>query len=192
MAKEKKLQIIKAAEKRFARHGFHKTTLNEIARDLRIGKASIYHYFESKDQLYLSSLEYESTLLAEDVKQIFSAGGIKIEEMLSVYLLSKETVAYKYPMIYDTILFLMKDSGFENEAILLKDLIKKEAEIVKDAIQKSIRSKIIPLNPKLPSLIVNASWGMLFTQKFNQLTGITATEESAGLYRKGLEKLLGV
>ena len=46
MLKERKQQIIRAAVKRFARHGHGKTTLDEIARDIRIGKATIYHYFE--------------------------------------------------------------------------------------------------------------------------------------------------
>ncbi|HED08177.1 MAG TPA: TetR family transcriptional regulator, partial [Ignavibacteria bacterium] len=35
MSKERKSQIIKAAAKRFARHGLNKTTLEEIAGDLR-------------------------------------------------------------------------------------------------------------------------------------------------------------
>jgi len=49
--KERKIQIIKAAVKRFTKHGLHKTTLDEVARDLRIGKATIYNYFESKEDL---------------------------------------------------------------------------------------------------------------------------------------------
>jgi len=42
MANERKIQIIKAAAKRFARHGLNKTTLDEVARDIRIGKATIF------------------------------------------------------------------------------------------------------------------------------------------------------
>ncbi len=51
MPNDRKIQIIKAAAKRFARHGLNKTTLDEVARDIRIGKATIYHYFTSKDDL---------------------------------------------------------------------------------------------------------------------------------------------
>ncbi len=57
MANERKIQIIKAAAKRFARHGLNKTTLDEVARDIRIGKATIYHYFTSKDDLYFATLK---------------------------------------------------------------------------------------------------------------------------------------
>jgi len=49
MANKRKQQIIQTAVKLFARHGLGKTTLDEIVRDIRIDKATIYHYFESKD-----------------------------------------------------------------------------------------------------------------------------------------------
>lgn len=190
MAKEKKIQIIKAAEKRFARHGLHKTTLDEIARDLRIGKASIYHYFESKDELYLASVDYEVKQLLEETKNIFSVEGISLEDSFSIYLLSKESVPQKFPMIYETILFLMKDAGFESENVLFKSLLAKEEEIIKEALLSGLKSKIVPVNPKLPVLIVNASWGLLFSQKFNQLIDPALKEQSNVLVKKVIEKIL--
>ena len=56
MEKEKKKQLIRTAAKRFEKHGIKKTTLDEIARDLRITKATIYHYFNSKEDLFHSTL----------------------------------------------------------------------------------------------------------------------------------------
>ena len=70
LAKEKKLQIIKAAAKRFDKHGINKTTLNEIARDLRIGKATLYGYFNSKEDIFFSVLEWEGSQYLEEVKSI--------------------------------------------------------------------------------------------------------------------------
>lgn len=72
MANDRKNQIIKAAAKRFARHGLNKTTLDEVARDIRIGKATIYHYFKSKDELYIETLRWESKLFLEQVSLTFS------------------------------------------------------------------------------------------------------------------------
>jgi len=72
MPNERKLQIIKAAAKRFARHGVSKTTLDEVARDIRIGKATIYHYFESKDNLYIETLRWEIESYLEQVKSVFN------------------------------------------------------------------------------------------------------------------------
>ncbi len=47
----KKEQIIDAAEDLFAYYGYHKTTLDDIARKIGIKKNSIYYYFESKEEL---------------------------------------------------------------------------------------------------------------------------------------------
>jgi len=48
---EKKERILKSAEKLFARFGFRKTTMNEIARDVRMGKSTLYYYFKSKENV---------------------------------------------------------------------------------------------------------------------------------------------
>jgi AcrR family transcriptional regulator len=49
---EKANQIIDAAQKRFALHGFEKTTMKEIAGDLNMSKGSLYYYFPDKEHLY--------------------------------------------------------------------------------------------------------------------------------------------
>ncbi|MBZ0180775.1 MAG: TetR/AcrR family transcriptional regulator [Melioribacteraceae bacterium] len=48
---QKKELIIEAAEEQFAYFGYHKTTLEDIARKVGIKKNSIYYYFESKEAL---------------------------------------------------------------------------------------------------------------------------------------------
>ncbi len=52
----RKEQIIEVALKRFAHFGFHKTTMNEIADDLRITKANLYYYYPDKPSLILDVL----------------------------------------------------------------------------------------------------------------------------------------
>ena len=58
MAQDKKRDaIIDAAEKRFSHFGVAKTTMNEIADDLSISKASLYYYFPDKLNLYAAVLK---------------------------------------------------------------------------------------------------------------------------------------
>jgi TetR/AcrR family transcriptional repressor of mexJK operon len=54
---QKKDAIIEAALKRFAHFGVAKTTMNEIAHDLAISKASLYYYFPDKISLYAEVLK---------------------------------------------------------------------------------------------------------------------------------------
>jgi AcrR family transcriptional regulator len=43
--------IKKAARELFRKYGYHKTSVNEIARKAKLAKATIYKYFESKEML---------------------------------------------------------------------------------------------------------------------------------------------
>jgi AcrR family transcriptional regulator len=48
-AEKIKDSIKRAAQELFRKFGYHKTSVNEIAKRARIAKATIYKYFESKD-----------------------------------------------------------------------------------------------------------------------------------------------
>ena len=87
MEKNRKLQIIQAAVKRFTKHGINKTTLDEIARDLRIGKATIYHYFQSKEELYYATIELRTEEYLEEIRSIFNNGEIPIEDRFSSFII---------------------------------------------------------------------------------------------------------
>lgn len=54
---QKREAIIEAALKRFAHFGVAKTTMNEIAGDLALSKASLYYYFPDKINLYAAVLK---------------------------------------------------------------------------------------------------------------------------------------
>src|SRR6187431_1062469 len=66
---QKKNLIIEAAQKRFAHFGVGKTTMNEIADDLSLSKASLYYYFPDKLNLYAAVLQkiIEAEELNKDV-----------------------------------------------------------------------------------------------------------------------------
>jgi AcrR family transcriptional regulator len=66
--------IIEAAQKRFGMHGVEKTSMQEIADDLQLSKASLYYYFPDKESLYKSVIEKEQNeflkKIAEKVQSI--------------------------------------------------------------------------------------------------------------------------
>jgi AcrR family transcriptional regulator len=159
--KERKLQIIKAAQKRFVKHGVHKTTLDEIARDLRIGKATIYHYFTSKDDLFFETLRRESFNYIEEVKDIFNNETIEVNQRFIEYLSFKENLDQRHKLIYDLVILNLKESTFEVENSILKDLLEKEEEILKLFLSSIYREKIETFDPNIPSFIALQSWGFL-------------------------------
>ena len=56
---EKVAVIIEAAQKRFGLYGAEKTTMREIANDLKMTKGSLYYYFPDKENLYCAVIEKE-------------------------------------------------------------------------------------------------------------------------------------
>ena len=59
LTKERETAILDAAQKRFARFGIGKVTMDEIASDVGLGKASLYYYFPTKDDVLRAVLERE-------------------------------------------------------------------------------------------------------------------------------------
>ena len=167
---DRKTQIIKAAVKRFSKHGLGKTTLDEIARDLRIGKTTIYHYFISKEALFYRSIEWESEQYVEEVKTIFANEGIPLRDRFNLYFNSKETIDQRYKLLYDLFLLLMKDDSFEREKDILRSMLRKEEVILEMVLNPLYRKKELKAVPSLPVMFVVTSWGWLFGIKLNQIT----------------------
>ena len=54
---ERKLRILKGALKVFSDSGIDKTTMDEIASESGFGKATLYYYFSSKDDVFINIME---------------------------------------------------------------------------------------------------------------------------------------
>jgi AcrR family transcriptional regulator len=53
-AEERRQQIMEAALACFARKGYHKTTMDDIVAESGLSKGTLYWYFKSKDDLFVS------------------------------------------------------------------------------------------------------------------------------------------
>jgi AcrR family transcriptional regulator len=70
---EKTSQIIEVAQKRFGIYGIEKTSMREIADDLKLSKASLYYYFPDKESLYKAVIEKEQEeFMAKIAERILS------------------------------------------------------------------------------------------------------------------------
>ncbi|MFX0073779.1 MAG: TetR/AcrR family transcriptional regulator, partial [Candidatus Hermodarchaeota archaeon] len=54
MSENKKEQILSAASECFAKFGYKKTTLEDIAQKIGLNKASLYYYFKSKEEIFIT------------------------------------------------------------------------------------------------------------------------------------------
>ena len=190
MAKGRQEEIIRAAAKRFGRHGFGKTTLEEIARDVRIGKPTIYHYFNSKNDLYYSSITFQSSQFIEDIKAIFNNQDLPVGARLLEYFAFKESVHQRYSLLYDLMLSLFKDDSLEKEKQILQDLLKKESEVVGLILSSIYTGRIESMNLSLPFYIVHLSWGLLFSNILKEFNPESKSASMKELMFKSLETIL--
>ncbi len=70
LSKDKEKSIVEAARKRFAHYGFSKVTMEEIATDVEMGKASLYYYFPNKENLFQAVIGEEQKEFVDEIEQI--------------------------------------------------------------------------------------------------------------------------
>jgi AcrR family transcriptional regulator len=65
---DKRKELLTKAVACFTRHGYSKTTLDDVAKETGINKASLYHYFKNKEALFLQVILEVSTAGIEELK----------------------------------------------------------------------------------------------------------------------------
>ena len=82
-------KICEVAETLFAERGFDGTPIREIAEQTGATKALIYHYYQSKEALYLSLLEKDVSGVVTKLEEIAASDGdpeAKIRNVVQVFL----------------------------------------------------------------------------------------------------------
>ncbi len=88
-----KESIKTAAQDLFRKYGYHKTSVNEIAKKARIAKATIYKYFDSKEVL-LHTILMEYIRVSVDELIYNTPDELNQEEYLSNLILKTSRLSY--------------------------------------------------------------------------------------------------
>src|SRR5512135_3044679 len=79
----KEQAIVGVANKRFAYYGYSKTTMDEIARDLGMGKASLYYYFPTKESLFRAVIVAEQNEFTARADGLITGPGTASDKILA-------------------------------------------------------------------------------------------------------------
>ena len=133
LSREKEEQIILAARKVFARYGFSKTTMEDISSEVEMGKASLYYYFPTKENLFQAAIKHEQDEFIKKANSIIqnqtSAGEklkIYVEERLKFIqeLVNLGTLSFNAVHDRHAIFLKMYESFAEREISIIKKIIK--------------------------------------------------------------------
>jgi TetR/AcrR family transcriptional repressor of mexJK operon len=130
--------ILIAAQKKFGQFGLGKTTMNDIASELGMGKASIYYYFPTKEKLYEAVVIKEQEQFIQEIGKTIKPSASAVS-LLKLY--TKKRVAH-----FENCLNLSKLSS---DALLTSvpcvkklydDFGKKEVELIRSIIELGIKN----------------------------------------------------
>lgn len=90
--------IVETATKFFSKYGYHKTTMDEIAKNMHKAKGLLYYYFKNKEALFNEVLKTELENVKIQLVNI-NAGKTNVFDIIETYLLLRFKLlnkAYNY------------------------------------------------------------------------------------------------
>jgi len=97
-------KVILTAGQIFSRYGFRKTTMDEIARTLKMGKSSIYYYFNSKEEIFEAVVRNEANILRNELTTTIKSMESPVDKMrkyVFVRMKAFEKLSNYYNAIFD-------------------------------------------------------------------------------------------
>ncbi len=136
--------IIKAARKLFADKGFE-VSLDEVAKEVGLGKSTLYLYFKNKESLYFAVVSFGTRIWSEMVKEKVKKGNTGLEKFV-LYQNANREFSIKYPDYFRLLYshasikktFDMDKMNQSEEFREVRELFKEIMSLGIDLIQKGI------------------------------------------------------
>lgn len=165
MEADKVYEYIKqSARELFRRYGYHKTSVNEIAKRARIAKATIYKYFDSKEMvLHAILMDY----IRKSVQDLISTSGERLnqESYLSNLIMKVSRLTY-------TICNEFIGWGFIRESANAQEYLKTLSDDLENLLiqtfQQGDTSGDIPLNNL--KFLIKSSKSIVFSFAFTSVS----------------------
>lgn len=84
--------ILKSARELFAKFGYRKTTMEDIAMALRKGKSSLYYYFKNKEEIFQAVIELEANILEHRLHEVVTSEYAPRQKFNDYILVRMETL----------------------------------------------------------------------------------------------------
>ncbi|MDR3665329.1 MAG: TetR/AcrR family transcriptional regulator [Ignavibacteriaceae bacterium] len=180
LSKEREEQIILAARKVFAHYGFSKTTMEDISTEVEMGKASLYYYFPTKENLFQTVILHEQN---EFIKKAVSllAKQDSAEKKLRMYV--EERLKFIQDLVnLGTLAF---NAVRDRHAIFLKmyeSFNEKEIGIVNKIIEEGKRRG--EFISSIPKGYANLLMHLLHGLRLRSIKSLTSGEVDTKIYRE--------
>src|SRR5262249_29603778 len=87
-------RIIRGAEELFKRAGFRSVTMEAVAQEASVAKATLYGYFKNKDALYLAVCARMARLLTRAVEEALGQHNLALDGRLAQAVIAKHRLVF--------------------------------------------------------------------------------------------------
>jgi AcrR family transcriptional regulator len=188
--KDTRLAIIKAAQNIFAKFGFRKATVDDIARAAHKVKSTIYQYFESKEEIFQTIVEKESQILKEEIKKAIKAQDNPKKKLLT-YVITRMRVLKDLSNFYNA----LRDEYLEHFVFIekiRKKYLKDEINTIKKILRAGVDQGTFVINDLelTACMIVIALKGLEYPliEEIEVLSNEQGIDSLLGVLFSGIEK----
>lgn len=133
-------KILSVAARLFGKYGFHKTTMDEIARTAHKAKGSVYYYFKSKEDLFLAVVTQEIDVLKSGLTKVIVENQSDATGLIKNYILQRMHLMKGAINYHESL-----KEGFNNDFSFLDDcreeFISFEISLMQAVLERGIRER---------------------------------------------------
>lgn len=185
---QKRLKILSVAAKLFATQPFHKVLLSDVAEAACVGKGTVYTYFKSKDDLYLSVLHYGfASLLARLRTWIGEARRSPVEKLSAVI---REMVGFSYQNPHHfTLMRTVSESRAEDRISKWKGNRRELIHLIESVLREGIdRGLFDDPHPELTARFIPGCVRSLMIDATDIVDAATASDHISRFVMAGIQK----
>jgi AcrR family transcriptional regulator len=137
---EYRKKIVMISGQIFSRYGFRKTTMDQIAKELKMSKSSVYYYYKSKEDIFEAVVLYEANVLRNELTKAIKSVDSPVDKMKNyvfVRMKSFEKLSNYYNAIFDKNL-----AHFDFIETIREKYDREELAILRLIIYDGIRKKV--------------------------------------------------
>jgi len=195
---ERRAQILQAAGRVFSQKGFQAANVSDVAVEARVSQGTIYHYFKSKEDLFLAVFEaWEAENLYLEVRAAMDVSASAAEQLRFLARAVGERMAQSEEIFPASVEFWSHihrnaaiQEGFRRIFAELRAIV---AELIQDGITQG---EFVSIDPSAAAALLIAAYDGLMLQWLSDPESVDWQTESATLVElvfhgllKPLEKL---
>lgn len=126
---ERQRLMERVAAEVFAERGYDRTSLEEIAARLDMRGASLYHYYPSKEDLFLAAVQNATAEVVARLREVASSGGPAVERLRRLFVSQALVELRDYPSFAPLFLMHLPDPVLDAR---VRELSREHAAVFRD------------------------------------------------------------